>query len=242
MTTPSACKGLQCVFAEPGDSLPDHEFQDWYNNEHIPLRAALPGYGASTRFVQADGQTPVWCALYDIENVDYPNSDAVMNLAKTRSARETDVISRIAFFEMRVYALNESVPTAVSDEFAGYKEGKGSVSPTVLVVTSLDVPPEHEAEFHKWFDEEHLPLLRKEPGWLRTRRFMLADSRVFGALPDGSAYKAPFKTLLLHDYANPDGIYGPEWRAATSTPRRAEVFANVKGEETRIFKVYKTFK
>lgn len=241
MASLSSCKGLLFVLVEVGDTLPDHEFQDWYNNEHVPLRTALPGFGATTRLVQTDGQTPTWAALYDLESVDYLKTEAYTRLAKTRSAREEGVLKRIAFLERRMYTLNEGAPTTASKDFAGYAEGEGPLTPTTLIAVSVDVPPEHEAEFHRWYDEEHVPLLRKVPGWLRTRRFILTDSGVTGMLPGSSEYKQPLRFLALHDYSSPDGLDGPEWKAATSTPWRDKIFANVKGLERLIFKVYKTF-
>jgi len=202
----------------------------------------LPGFHSATRFIEADSMTPTWAALYDIESVDYLKTAAYTDLAKTRSARETDVLSRLAFLERRIYTLNEAAPTTVNAKFAGYAEGEGPLAPTTLVAVSVDVPPEHEAEFHKWYDEEHVPLLSKVPGWLRSRRYILADSGVSGALPGASAaYKPPLKFLAVHDYSSPDGLNGPEWKTATSTPWRNKVFENVKGIERRIFKVYKTF-
>lgn len=227
------------VFVEVGDAVSDSEFQDWYNNEHIPLRTALPGFGASTRLVQADGKTPTWSAVYDVENAEYLRTEAYTNLAKTRSAREADLLRRIAFLERRIYTLNEGAPRTVDENFEGYVEGEGAQPPTTLVSVSIDVPPEYEMEFNRWYDEEHVPMLSKVPGWLRSRRFVLADSSVMGTSIEG--YKPPCKFLALHDYASPDGLDGPEWKAATSTPWREKVFGKVERIERRVFKVYKTF-
>ena len=45
---------------------------------------------------------------------------------------------------------------------------------TVLVVM-MDVEPEHEAEFNRWYDEEHLPERLEIPGYVSARRFKLED-------------------------------------------------------------------
>ncbi len=45
---------------------------------------------------------------------------------------------------------------------------------TVLVVM-MDVEPEHEAEFNRWYDEEHLPERLEIPGYVSARRFKLEE-------------------------------------------------------------------
>ncbi|KAI5116189.1 hypothetical protein M0805_002284 [Coniferiporia weirii] len=228
-------KGLLLVFAQVGDTLPEGEFHEWYDEEHIPLRTALPGFMSATRFVQADGKEPVWAALYDLTTVDYLQTDAYSNLAKTRSARETSVLEQIQLLERRIYTLNEDAPTTVSADFTGVKEG------STLVAVSIDVPPEHEANFNSWYDTEHVSLLRLVSGWQRSRRFILTESGATGVLNKSSDYKPPPRFLALHDYSSAEGLNGPEWKAATSTPWREKVFANVQNIERRVLKVYKTF-
>ena len=45
---------------------------------------------------------------------------------------------------------------------------------TVLVVM-MDVDPEHEEEFNRWYDDEHLPERLEIPGYVSARRFKLQD-------------------------------------------------------------------
>ena len=45
---------------------------------------------------------------------------------------------------------------------------------TVLVVM-MDVEPEHEEEFNRWYDDEHLPERLEIPGYVSARRFKLAE-------------------------------------------------------------------
>ena len=41
----------------------------------------------------------------------------------------------------------------------------------VLYAVTFSVPEEDEAEFEAWYQDEHVPLLMKVPGWLRVRRY-----------------------------------------------------------------------
>ncbi len=45
---------------------------------------------------------------------------------------------------------------------------------TVLVVM-MEVDPEHEEEFNRWYDDEHLPERLEIPGYVSARRFKLQD-------------------------------------------------------------------
>lgn len=228
-------KVLLFVLSEVGDKLSESEFNDWYDNEHIPLRTVLSGFHTATRLIQADNRKPTWAAIYDISDIDFLKSDAYTNLARTRSPREADLLGRIGLLDRRIYTLNESGPTTISPEFAGHTNGMA------LLPISFDVPPDFEAEFDRWYNEEHIALLSKVPGWLRTRRFILADSGVTGILKEVSEYKTPPKFLAIHEYKSADITNTPEFKLATSTPWRTRVMDHVLRDERRIFKVHKTF-
>jgi hypothetical protein len=45
---------------------------------------------------------------------------------------------------------------------------------TVLVVM-MEVDPEHEEEFNRWYNEEHLPERLAIPGYISARRFKLEE-------------------------------------------------------------------
>ena len=45
---------------------------------------------------------------------------------------------------------------------------------TILVVM-MEVDPDHEAEFDRWYNEEHLPERLEIPGYVSARRFKLEE-------------------------------------------------------------------
>src|SRR5262249_11349853 len=47
---------------------------------------------------------------------------------------------------------------------------------TILVVM-MEVAPEHEAEFNRWYDDEHLPERLEIPGYISARRFKLEEGQ-----------------------------------------------------------------
>jgi hypothetical protein len=45
------------------------------------------------------------------------------------------------------------------------KEGKG------LLLVMMDIDPEHEEEFNRWYNEEHIPERLSIPGFMSARRY-----------------------------------------------------------------------
>lgn len=48
------------------------------------------------------------------------------------------------------------------------------IGSTILVVM-MEVDPAHEAEFNRWYDDEHLPERLEIPGYISARRFKLEE-------------------------------------------------------------------
>ena len=72
-------KGLLLVMMESALN-DDDEFNAWYDNEHIPERAGIPGFISATRYVCRSG-FPRYLAVYDLETADVLNSDAYRAIA-----------------------------------------------------------------------------------------------------------------------------------------------------------------
>jgi len=53
----------------------EHEFNEWYNTEHLPQLGAVPGVLAARRY-RGTGATQRYAAIYHFANPDVPNSAA----------------------------------------------------------------------------------------------------------------------------------------------------------------------
>ncbi|EIN05189.1 alpha/beta-hydrolase [Punctularia strigosozonata HHB-11173 SS5] len=207
-------QALLYVLSHPKES--ETEFHDWYNNEHGPARLCLPYFSNGYRYKANDGQTPEWLATYDIEDVNKLEEESYKQLRESRSERETRVIEQeIEILDRRMYTLVSSRGTAVPEP--------GSI----LVAVAIDVENEHEEDFDRWYEEEHIDLLSQVPGWQRTRRFKL-----FSATGEGTP---ALKHLALHDYRAHNGLDGPEHARATSTPWRTRVMNTVRASYRRTY-------
>jgi hypothetical protein len=60
----------------------EHEFNEWYNTEHIPALAAVPGTLCARRY-RGEGAAQRYVALYHLESPDVPESTAWKKAANT---------------------------------------------------------------------------------------------------------------------------------------------------------------
>ena len=97
----------------------------------------------------------------------------------------------------------------------------GSISQTataIMVTVSVEIPVKDLPEFDRWYEEEHIQMLTRIPGWMRSRRFRLFDSVEQRDDPGGLV-----QCLAIHEYHETNGLGGPEHKASMSTPWREKM-------------------
>jgi len=231
--------GILYVTMQPKPELPDSQFNDWYNNEHGPTRLRLPFITNGFRYRANDLEgaaptdtNPEWMAVYDITDMAELTKDAYLRLRDqpVKSKREADTMAKIKV-DRKLYDFVES---RESKEFKVLEKVENEGEGNVMIAVFLDL---HEGagikeELDKWYREEHIEMLSKVPGWLRTRRFVTSSIDP----------KAPVEYLALHEYAPKNGLGGPEFKAATSTDWNKAVMTKVVREKRRrIYDLYYTF-
>ena len=226
---------LLFVYSEPGPAISPDEFNDWYDNEHVPLCIPIPSFRSWSRWVAADDKQPSYLALYDIDSpaaiYDVPLS--------ALTERDKNIISRLALVERRTYTLHEPVhPSA-----AGAAYSTGAPGPFITSV-AMDIPAEHVTDFDRWYDEEHVHLISKTPGWVRTRRFVFAEVLVLGVAEEGGSLRpagGPHRFLTLHEWASPEALATEEYKAAITTPSALKFKGLATRFEWRLFKLHKVW-
>ena len=229
--------GLLLVYSEPGPAVSPEEYNNWYDNEHVPLRLPIPSFHSWSRWVAADGKQPSYVAIYDIDSPDSINDSAYTSLASTRSEREKSIIARLALLDRRAYRLHEPVhPPKAGDAYDVRKPGP------FLSITAMDIPEEHVAEFNQWYNEEHIPLFSKVPGWVRTRRFVFEEGAASGTdeslRPTGGR---PQRFVALHEWERKEAVGSEEHKAAVSTPWTVKFKGIATRFEPRLFKLWKSW-
>ncbi|KAI7213677.1 alpha/beta hydrolase [Hortaea werneckii] len=216
--------GYLAVAIQPGTQTDDKAFHEWYNEEHGPLRLRLPYITSGDRYTAADGQKPEWSAVYDVTDLAELNKRLYTRLREERSAREKDVMSTFESLDRKIYRT------------VAEKGSVGDAPAPVTIAVSMRVNEADLPDFNKWYDEEHVPMLSKIPGWLRTRRFEMVVGGLKGMPPTGQV-----ECLAIHDYAEQNGIDGPEHKAAQDTPWRAKIMEKVSDKERRQWKHHLRF-
>lgn len=246
-------QSLLLVYGECGPEVSDQEFNgtfainymlyhyfnhlhttDWYDNEHAPLRLTVPGITTATRYKAVDAQKPSYLALYDMSSPAVMTGSEYTSLHLKASANEVDIISRLQSLDRRVYTLISSLtlPNTTPEMLPG----------RYMFVVFMEVTPEGEAEFNKWYEEEHMVLVAKTPGWLRGRRYKVVEQTELAGKGDKeAAAKKPKTYLALHELSRDDFKDQEAFKTAISTPWRAKVSENVFDKELRLFERLKVF-
>ncbi|KAL7277765.1 hypothetical protein ACG7TL_008708 [Trametes sanguinea] len=227
-------EGLLFVFGEAGPKLSDDEFNDWYDNEHVPLRMAIPAFRTTARWEATDGKRPYYLATYDLESCAVLNEPPYATLADTRSEREKDVIRRVQLLDRRTYdVLGPDFPPAL-----GYDEREPG---PCLITMQIEIKPELEDELNRWYAEEHIGLLAKVPGWRRSRRFVLREAGPAKGTDAAKVVGRPPKYLAVHEWESPASFETREFKHATSTPWRMKMFESADTWEGRGFKLMRAW-
>lgn len=183
--------GFLAVFAEPGPSVSTDEFQDWYNNEHIPLRLNfLPSFLTGARFSASDSCRPSWLALYDIDDTATFEHESYTRLRANRSPREADLVERLEILDRRTYEL-------MGDENKGLTSSYHPKDPTKFIQTH-GVECASMDKLKDWFGAT-TQNLRDVEGWTRSRLYKCIDNLKTGmSVGNGLVAQHVPKYLLIH--------------------------------------------
>lgn len=166
------------VFSNPVAGHED-EYNKWYDEQHIQDVTALPGFASSQRFVLNDPQMfpgvtvkmPRYLALYKIVTDDLV---AVMTEVGRRvQTGQTKISPAYDRSTANTYIYRFSRPEQRRTSPPTAPAGGRNVLYYHIVFT---VPASgKEAEFDRWYDEEHGPEMLMRPGILTAQRMVLAQ-------------------------------------------------------------------
>ena len=176
------------------------EFNDWYDTEHVPERARVPGFLTLQRWIGAENPR-LSVAAYDLDTLAVLQSPEYRAIGGENpspwSKRVTSKVKRILRYEGE--QIQPSTATA-----PGNAGG--------LLLVGMTPGAATDAAFNTWYDKEHVPALASVPGVLCARRFRA------GGAGGGTKY------LALYHLAGPEIVDTPEWKhASASTPMPAHV-------------------
>ncbi|KAF5392217.1 hypothetical protein D9757_001420 [Collybiopsis confluens] len=233
MSPPTEAKGLSFVLLEPGPHVSEAEYHDWYDTEHAPTRLEIPTFYNAARFKAVDGQKPTYLTLYDLSEPSVADGPEYQAVRAKGSERDQRLLQTVQYLNRRAYTtiFNSTLPSASASDLPG----------KFVCYVQMEVTPEGEAELNKWYEEEHVPLLSKINGWVRSRRYTLHNDFT-RASESGDLGIPVYKYLAVHDFSVGQYWETPEWKAAVSTPWREKVVKNVTGRELRHFELFREYK
>ena len=215
--------GFLKVEIQPGSETNEEAFHNWYNSEHGPLRLRLPFILNGYRYKAADGQKPEWSAIYDVSDLSMLEKRIYTRLREERSQREKAVMSTFQSLDRKIYSVVST-------------RGQVSDPAPVQIANSIRVNEADLENFNKWYEEEHIDMLSKVPGWLRTRRFRMVVGGLQGMPPAGQV-----EMLAIHDFAAENGLGGPEHNAAIDKPWTHKTLGQIVSRERRTWNHHLTF-
>jgi hypothetical protein len=202
--------GLLAAFMNP--PLDDEAgFNAWYDEEHVPLRLALPGFLGGWRYKAVPGEAdgPRYLALYDLESVDVLQQPDYLRLAVERSERERNMLARIPMIDRRVLRL--ILDGAAWTDAAPYQ-----------LTVAMSPAPGGDEDFVAWYHDEHVRTLLAVPGWRRVRLFQQVEG-------DGPAFMA------VHELESPAVFEHENYHKSIGTPWRARIRTSVTRYERSLF-------
>ena len=181
--------GLMMVWADiPADK--EDDFNHWYQEEHLQELLSVPGVLSAARY-EAVSSGPKHLACYELESADVVNSEAFKNRPRTEwgarvspSIIGTNVISNT--YEM-------IHPTALTPGIAG------SGMANVLQIGRMDIGPENEEEWNRWYSGIYVPNYEKVPGVVRGRRW--------------KATRGSPSYAVVYEFEHENVSSTPEWEA-----------------------------
>ena len=76
-------------------------------------------------------------------------------------------------------------------------------TPPLLLVVHTDVDPAHEDEFHAWYNDDHIPALVGQPGFIRARRYRAVEGQP--------------KYLAIYEFGREEDRKTPEYQKVRGT-------------------------
>ncbi|MEZ5854079.1 MAG: DUF4286 family protein [Hyphomicrobiaceae bacterium] len=170
------------------------QFNAWYDGEHMPRLAAIPGFLSGARYVALKGG-PRYLAMYELEDHRVLQSAAFLDTVRYQPSADRQRISGGSVG--RDFLLNQyrqifpgrTHPIEATREPAPY-----------LQIGRMSVPQAFEDEFNAWYNTAYIPPYLKVPGVIAARRYVAVECEP--------------KYMTVYELENPDVAETEPWLAA----------------------------
>lgn len=173
--------------ADPGRHA---QFNDWYDNMHLPDALGSPGFVRARRYERhafRDGRAQ-YLAVYEIDSTDI---DETMRVRRAIREEEVKKGRASTSFPHLSYSLWRDVLWQQLSEHRAPGNAAGVGKWLSLVESNCD--PRREAEFNEWCETVQVPTSLRVPGYVVARRLRIKEFR------DGRG-----KYLTIHEIETDD--------------------------------------
>ncbi|KAK8874128.1 Core atranone cluster (CAC) protein 1 [Apiospora arundinis] len=175
------------------DVLDEKTFFEWYDEEHIPELVGTSGFDSAFRFIDTnpDSERP-HLAVYPTKDFSFFQSDEFRGMKSLQSDKlpgtgaAGEFIESMSRFDKLVQVYD---PT---------KKGPGHTRCVITAQMKSVSGPAAEEDIDAWYREEHLRLIAKAEGYLRTTRYKLGFSAQLP--PSAEDEVKPPVWLALHEF------------------------------------------
>ena len=202
---------VSLVYADIDPEL-DAEFNNWYNQEHIPELLSMPGYLSAARYEAVKGG-PRYLAVYELE------SPEALETAERKAARakESEWTKRIGPHRAGRNYVHNVYTQRYPGESDAYVLGRGMAP--ALQIGRMDVPLGIEDKYNYYYDNIRLPQNTAVPGCIYARRFncvvgpgpkyLTMYEFEHENVPNTVAWNEWRKTDTMHEYIGGDYDHAP---------------------------------
>lgn len=188
------------VFADV-DIEHDAEFNAWYDEEHIPERMSAPGFLDSARYQALKGG-PRYLAVYELESVEAVQTPEYLKM----SQNPTDWTKRMSPTAIGRGTVRNICTQIYPSEIDPDNTGRGMAP--ALQVGRMEVPPEIEAKYNDYYDNQRTPRNLLVPGCVAVRRYHVVEgSPKYLTMYEFEHEKVP-ETLAWNEGRAQDNMHG----------------------------------
>ncbi|KAG9193724.1 hypothetical protein G6011_03759 [Alternaria panax] len=134
--------------------------------------------------------------LYEFPDLSYKDSAGFKGITPPNADLIENVYKNTRF-DIRFY---EQVQVA---EGPSPSSSSSSSPPKFLISAALDPPRDAAStdDFDAWYRQEHIPMLQRAPGFVRSRRFKLSTATVIDEFKVGDVTGEAPRFLALHEFS-----------------------------------------
>jgi len=160
-----------------------------------------------------------FCACYPTKYEDFTQTEEVKKVRQKAECLGGAEYHGLAEWDVRVYELIQNYDPDNLGE---------AIAPYTLHVQNEPADGKDD-DYHDFYENEHLGLLHKVPGYRKSQRYKLA--KTLQGAPEGVP-----RFMVIHEFEHLDALDGPELRHADASPNTHRVFGDAKAANIRGFK------